>query len=648
MVISLSNLRSVFILSVTLATLLYADEPPLVDATTIPLEELLQTEYIPASSIANQISNASSAVSVVTAQDIRDYGYRTLGEILGSMRGLHTFQDYSYTFLAGRGYSSPGEYAGRIAVLIDGYRADDSMFGQAYFGYDGILDVSMIERVEYIPGGSSAGYSSGALLGAINIITKKGSDFDGTQVALGVGSYDTWSRRATFGKQFGNGANVLISLSDYDSDGQNYTYTVNGAEAVQHNQHGEKSKNLFLKGSYEYFSLMAAWAKRDLEVPSYPHTGEWSNQPLYNHDENRFVRLAADFDPMRDLKLSTSLWYGSYTFEFEDSVTLSSMDSLMEFRDVARWYGGDLKLVGTWFDNHVISIGTEYRHDYRWDNSHVFTDVVMNDVWWSYAGSYTPRKTYSIYGYDEWTLTPILGLNYGVRYEKSDNGYHALTPQAALIWKPRLSTEVKYSTGITHRQATPSEEKTLTPEQVHVNELVVEEKLDRQSKILTSFYQYRLRNQISYKANNGIDARGAEVEFEKHWESGQRLRTSYAYQNVYEIDTGLSLVNAPHHIAKFNLSVPVADDKLRMSLEVQYLGKRPLYTDERKEYAPSHTLTNLTLLSHEWLSNSDISLKVKNLFDKAYGDVINTQENGDLFYPQNGRTFWLQWEYNFR
>jgi outer membrane receptor for ferrienterochelin and colicin len=97
-----------------------------------------------------------------------------------------------------------------------------------------------------------------------------------------------------------------------------------------------------------------------------------------------------------------------------------------------------------------------------------------------------------------------------------------------------------------------------------------------------------------------------------------------------------------------NLSVPLVDEKLRMGLDVQYLGTRPLYTDVRKEYASSRTLTNLTLLSHEWIANSDLSLKVSNLFDKTYGDVASPEDNGDLVYPQNGRTFWIQWEYNFR
>lgn len=639
---------SIISASLFFSSFLIADDQRSVDATSIAFEELLQTEYIPASHIANQINNAASAVSIVTAQDIKDYGYRTLGDILGSMRGLHTFEDYTYTYIGGRGYSSPGEYAGRIAVLIDGYRADDSMFGQAYLGNDGILDVSLIDRVEYIPGGSSAGYSNGAILGIINIITKKGSDFNAAQAAYGYGSHDTHSRRVLFGKKFDNGADILLSASEYSSDGRDYTYDVAGIETVQRDQHGEDNQRIFFKGSYEHVTLMSAWAKRKIDMPTYSYGEVLSDQPVSNTDENGFARLVVDSDISRDLKLSTSFWYGKYRFGFDDTVSLSMMDSLMEMKSVARWYGGDIKLVGTWLENHVISLGAEYRNDYEWIFSHTFSDMTSGEVWYAASKEFPSRKTYSIYAYDELTIAPTLGLNYGLRYENSDNGYHATSPQAALIWKPRMSTQLKLSTGISNRQTTASEPENTTPERARTTEFVIEENIDRQSKGLLSLYRYRIDNRISRTTTSDFVSRGVEAEFEKYWDSGTRLRTSYAYQDAYETEGSLPLINAPHHIAKFNLSVPLIDERLRSGVEIQYLGRRPLYTDARNEYAPSHILSNLTLLSHEWISNTDLTFKVSNVFNKHYSDVASPQANGDLIYPQDGRTFWIELEYNFR
>lgn len=641
---SLSLLCCSFLFS----SVLIADEPISVDATSIDFEELLQTEYIPASHIANQISNAASAVSIVTAQDIKDYGYRTLGEILGSMRGIHTFEDYSYTYLAGRGYGSAGQYAGRIIVLIDGYRADDSMFGQAYIGNDALLDVSMIDRVEYIPGGNSAGYSNGALLGVINIITKKGSDIDALQAAYGYGSHDTHSRRVSFGKKLDNGADILLSVSDYNSDGRNFTYDDGTAEIMQRAQHGESNKRIFFKGSYDHVTLTSGWAKRKVGIPTYSYAEVWASEPVLNTDENGFVRLVIDSDLAQNLKLSASVWYGMYRFGFDDSASMAFMDSKMELKSTARWYGADAKFVGTWFDNHVISFGAEYRHDYQWNYSHIFTDTTTGDVWYAGNHHYPTRKTYSIYGYDEFAITSELGLNYGMRLEASDNDYGAISPQAALIWRPRETTQFKLSTGISTRQATASELETTTPEQVLTTELVWEEKFGYQSKGLLSFYRYSFSNRISRTPQPNITALGVEAEYEKHWESGVRLRTSYAYQDAYEGDDSLPLVNTPEHIAKFNLTTPINNERLRAGIEVQYLGSRPSDIDNRNEYAPSHTLTNLTLLSHEWIPNSDLTFKIRNVFNEHYGDVVNLQSNGDLLYPQDGRTFWIEWEYNFR
>lgn len=58
------------------------------DLTDLPLEQLVTTNMISASKLARQVSDSPSAVAIVTKEDIRDFGYRTLADALGSMRGL--------------------------------------------------------------------------------------------------------------------------------------------------------------------------------------------------------------------------------------------------------------------------------------------------------------------------------------------------------------------------------------------------------------------------------------------------------------------------------------------------------------------------------------------------------------------------------
>lgn len=626
-----------------ITTSLTADNPAPIDATAIPFEELLQTEYIPASHIANRISNAASAVSVVTAQDIRDYGYRTLGDILGSMKGLYVSHDYEYGYLAGRGLSVPGEYAGRVIVLIDGYRADDGYFGQAYLGHEGILDVSMIDRVEYIPGGSSSGYSNGALLGAINIITKKGSDIDGTQVAYGIGSHESRNRRVSFGKTFDNGADLLFSASDYRSGGRDFTYDIGGTQTSQHGN-SERNRRFFLKTSYQNLSLEGALARRYLDEPSYQYNGIISDVPIKTSDKNGFVRLKYDSDLTNSLKSSVSFWYGRYRYGHNDVTSYTGYDSvgIMD----ARWYGGDIKLISTGWENHTLSLGTEYRHDYNMGWYSYFLNLSTGAEEYPYYYMAIPRKTYSAYGYDDWALRDDLRLNYGVRYEKSSTDYHALSPQAALIWNATDQTTFKLSTGLTNRQATPFEGDRAEPERAWLSEIAAERMVDPQTKLALSLYRYHITERIYGYPD--ITARGAEIEFEKQWENGSRLRTNYAYQNAYSGDEGKTPINSARHVAKFNLSVPLLDELLRAGVEVQHIGSRPLYTNARDLYAPSHTLTNITLLSQEPIPHCRVSFSAKNIMDKQYGDVVAPYINGDGTYHQEGRTFWLQLEYTFQ
>ncbi|WP_263832165.1 TonB-dependent receptor plug domain-containing protein [Sulfurospirillum oryzae] len=645
--------RSFSLLLPLLVTSLMAQSNKSMDATTIPLEELVETKYIPASHIANQISNATSAVSIVTAQDIKDYGYRTLGDILSSMRGLSVSHDYEYSFLAGRGFSSPGEYAGRIIVLIDGYRADDSFYGQAYLGNDGILDVALIERVEYIPGGGSSGYSNGALLGAINIITKKGSDFDGTQVALGYGSYKSHQQRATVGERFENGADFLLSVSTFSTHGRDFSYNDSILGTIeQKGDNAEDNKRLLFKASYENFSLMAAYVKRNLNIPSYPSTAI-DGDPLHGTDKNQFVRLKYDVDLSKNTKLSSSIWAGAYIYKTFDPTSWISYGDTYNGGINARWNGGDVKLIGTWFDNHVLSLGTEYRHDYEWSWYDYYTNTTTNEIEYPSSGEVNPRKTYSLYVYDDFSLTRTLSFNYGARYENSDNDTHALSPHAAVIWKPLNTTVLKLSAGKSNRQATPQDgantNKVYTnPEKSRALEFVLEQKLGYETKLLGSLYRYHISDRIGSTILPDIITRGAEIELEKHWNDGTRVRTSFTWQNAEEKDTGLTLVNAPSHIAKFNLSTPVLNEQVRMGLEMQYLGSRPLYTATRDEYAPGYVLTNINLLAHHIAPNLDVNFLVHNVFDKNYGDVIVPQFDNQMLLKQSGRTFWLQLEYTFK
>jgi outer membrane receptor protein involved in Fe transport len=608
-----------------------------------PIERLLETEFIPASRIANQVSDASSAVSIVTAQDIKDYGYRTLADILNSMRGLNVTQDYQYQYLGGRGYGIPQEYAMRISLLIDGYRAADSYFGQALLGNEGFLDVALIDRVEYIPGSGSNGYGDGAMLAAINIITKKGADINGTQASVGYGSHNTQQERVTFGKQLANGADILLSASTYNSKGRNFSFPESSVISAgsQNGANGEDNDRLFFKGSYQDWSVESAWVKRHIDTPSAPFSGEYG-APLPLTDNSGFAQLKYDAEFAPHLKLSTQVYFGQYLLH-------QTWDHLGTLTNVAsRWHGVDAKFVADWFDRHTLVFGAEYKHDSAKDLEDGY-DTNTGDHY--HYINRDQRKTYSLYAYDNIALTNKLNLNLGGRYEASDNGMHMFNPRLALIYKPREETTLKLSMGETHRQATPFESafpevNSKQPERVHTTELVWEEQLGWQTRLIGSLYHYKIDSRIMPQNDPpDITTNGAEIEFEKQWDGGTRLRASYAKQYARNA-FGDRPLNSPHDNVKLNLTMPMIGEKLRAGFAARYIGDRRVVPGYA--FTGGYTVADLTFTSANIVPNVNASLSIRNLFDRAYGDVIFPDYSEQLLFPKDRRNLWLQLEYTFK
>lgn len=595
------------------------------DVTERPFEELLNTEIITADRLARQISDAASAVSIVTAQDIRAYGYRTLDDILSSMRGLHLAHDYRYAYLGGRGYGNPGDYAGRITLLIDGYAAPDGYFGQSYFGADGFLDVELIERVEYVPGTGSSSYGGGAFLGVVNVITKKGAAFGGTQVALDFGSHHLQKQRITWGKKFENGGDLLVSASAYRSHGR--AFTTDPEEGTIGLAGQERSQRLFVKGSLNGWTITSAAVQRPIDTPSSPG--------VVSTDTSGFTSLKLDADINPKLKLSSHAYIGRYLYKVDPDRSETT---------VSQWWGLDSKLVSNWLDGHTVVLGAELREDDR-----QFTRVAGPPEF-AFVGD-VQRKTTSLYAYDDIALTPHWQLNLGLRHERRDNGTSFTSPRAALIWESSGSS-VRLSTGVAHMQATPNIESFVfvqpTPiERVHTTELVIEQQLAATTRLIGSLYHYRFDNRPSFNETQAtatpLSTHGAEIELEHHFSAGSRLRASYAYQQLRRED-GSWQINSPPHVAKLNFTKPLIGEKLRLGAEWQLISRR--FRGDGAEM-PGYAVANLALTSQNWLPNWYVSLSVRNIFNRRYSDVKDAS-NGLQTFPRDGRNVWLQISRDFK
>ena len=121
----------------------------------LSLEDLMQIDagqVFGASERLQPAIEAPASVSFITAQEIHRYGYRTLADILRSVRGIYVTNDRNFSFVGARGFGKPGDYNSRILLLINGHRVNDNVFGQAEIGAEFGLDPATFERVEIIRG----------------------------------------------------------------------------------------------------------------------------------------------------------------------------------------------------------------------------------------------------------------------------------------------------------------------------------------------------------------------------------------------------------------------------------------------------------------------------------------------------------------
>ena len=122
------------------------------DLAELSLEELTGLTIVTAAKKEQRISQVAAAATVIDHEQIRRYGYRTLGEALSQTSGMTAQSDRNYSYLGVRGFSLPGDYNTRILVLVDGHRTNNALYDQANMDEGFPIDIESIERIEIVKG----------------------------------------------------------------------------------------------------------------------------------------------------------------------------------------------------------------------------------------------------------------------------------------------------------------------------------------------------------------------------------------------------------------------------------------------------------------------------------------------------------------
>jgi len=92
----------------------------LADIQTLEIESLLDLDIGAVALHEQRASEAAAAVFILSADDLRLYGHRTLQEALRSVPGLFAYRDDLFPSVGVRGVGLLTDYTTRLLVLVDG------------------------------------------------------------------------------------------------------------------------------------------------------------------------------------------------------------------------------------------------------------------------------------------------------------------------------------------------------------------------------------------------------------------------------------------------------------------------------------------------------------------------------------------------
>lgn len=631
------------------------------DLQAVPLEELGRLKVFSASEFARQTIDAPSNVTVITAEEIKAFGYRTLADILKSIPGLHVANDKSYSYLGVRGFLWPGDYNTRFLVLLDGQRINDSVYDQGSIGLDFPLDVDFIERVEFVPGPGSAIFGSSAFLGVVHVTTKSASARGGEGR---VSFTDAGGRKvsASLGRVFDNGASLMLAGSVVANRGRDIYFpefdSPESNHGVAQGLDYERYKSVFVKYVYGGFSLVAGNSARSKGDPTAPYAQVFNDPRSRIDDDRSFLGLKLEKSIAPKLDLIASLAYGRYDY---GGIYPMDYPPVVENIDItrSRWVDGELRLYSTRWDGHKIVAGIELRKDLE--------SLQRNfDALGEYVNADVRRQVWGFYLQDEIALGERVSLSIGARHDHSADYGGVTTPRVGLVIRPDLKTTIKAQLGAAYRNPNlyelyylPAAEGASGPvanlkqETIRTGELSVERFIRNDWRVLASVFSFDTNQLISpivmddgnsdFANRQAARAKGIELQSESVHAGGVRLRLSYSWQQV-KSDSGLQLARSPRNVGRANLIVPLSWRGAKLGAEWIAESRRSNWAGQN---VGGYGLLNLTLSSIRITPDTELAFSVYNALDHRIADPASQDHLDSLgrrlvAIPQDGRVWRVQ------
>jgi iron complex outermembrane receptor protein len=152
----------------------------------LSFDKLLDIEVTTVSRNPEKLSEAASAIQVITNDDIRRFGATSLPDALRLAGNLQVAQKGADSWaISARGFNT--ELANKLLVLIDGRAVYTPLYSGVFWDRQDYL-LEDIDRIEVISGPGGTLWGANAVNGVINVISKSAKDTQGLYAEAAAGS----------------------------------------------------------------------------------------------------------------------------------------------------------------------------------------------------------------------------------------------------------------------------------------------------------------------------------------------------------------------------------------------------------------------------------------------------------------------------
>lgn len=373
----------------------------------LSLEELMNIEITIVSKQSRSWFETPAAVYVISGEEIKRSGMKTVPEILRLAPNLQVAQVNSHDWaITSRGFNgaplSNNSLANKLLVMIDGRSVYTPLFGGVFWDVQNVL-IEDIDHIEVVSGPGGTLWGANAVNGIINIVTKNTKDSQGLYVSGAVGSFMKDFGAVRYGGSIGTDFHYRVYSQRFDFENTKLSDESDFQDAWDMTQSGFRM---------DYYLS---------DVNTYTLQGDF-----YGGNEGTLYTNIIDGQNV--------LGRWTHTFSKESDFSLQAYIDRTWRKLPASTFSEDLRTYDFDFQYHFLIGGL---HNIVWGIGYRFMQDIVNDNPQIFSPSDRDMKLFSGFVQDEIVLVPNhLKLTVGTKFERNDFSGFELQPGIRIAWTP--------------------------------------------------------------------------------------------------------------------------------------------------------------------------------------------------------------------